>query len=333
MTIIANTQMKRTLGRSAIEVSALGLGCWAIGGLSPEGGTANGWHGVNDDESIRAIHKGLEMGINFLDTANVYGNGHSERLIARAVADRRDQVIIATKFAWTFDEVTLQGTGADTTPAGIRKSCEDSLRRLNTDYIDLFQFHHNDYPVEDAGPVRDTLEELVAEGKIRTFGWSTDFPDRARFFAESDNCVAIQFEMNVIDDAPAMVAFCDAANLAGINRGPLAMGLLTGKYSVNSTLPDEDVRGPHAPEWMKYFKDGQPNPEWMRRMEAVREILTSNGRTLAQGALAWLWARSEQTIPIPGFKTVAQVEENARAMEFGPLTAPQMQEIDTLLER
>ncbi len=334
MTIVTNAQMTRTLGRSGIKVSAVGLGCWAIGGLSPEGGNANGWYDVNDDESIRAIHKGLEMGINFLDTANVYGNGHSERIIAQALeGHRRDDVVLATKFAFTFDEVTLQGTGEDCSPEGIRKSLEGSLRRLNTDYIDLFQFHHNDFPAEEAGEVRNTLEALVVEGKIRTYGWSTDFPDRARFFAEGENCSAIQVEMNVIDDAPGIIAVCEEFNLAAINRGPLAMGLLTGKYTPNSNLPDEDVRGSYAPDWMKYFKDGKPNPEWMDRVSPVQEILKSNGRTLAQGALAWLWARSDKTLPIPGFKNVKQVEQNAGAMEFGPLTPDQILEIDQLLGR
>ena len=103
--------------------------------------------------------------------------------------------------------------------------------------------------------------------------------------------------------------------------------------TADSKLGSDDVRGDRAPDWMKYFKDGRPNPEWLKKLEAVREILTSNSRTLAQGALAWLWARSEKTIPIPGFKTVAQVEENAAAMEFGPLSAGQMREIDMLLER
>ena len=326
-----NASMKRILGRSGIEVSAIGLGCWAIGGA--DGSSASGWHGVNDDESVRAIHRGLDMGINFLDTANVYGSGHSEKVIARALQGRRDEVVLATKFAYTFDEETLKFAGMDASPAGIRKSCEESLRRLNTDYIDLFQFHANDYPVEEAGEVRDTLEALVAEGKIRAYGWSTDGADRARFFAEGENCAVVQVEMNVIDDAPEVIAVCEEFNLAAINRGPLAMGLLTGKYTVDTSLPDEDVRGPSAPAWMKYFKDGKANPEWLKLIEAVQEILTSEGRTLAQGALAWLWARSENTIPIPGFKTEAQVIQNAGAMQFGALTADQMTEIDALLER
>ncbi len=311
----------------------MGLGCWAAGGLSPAGGTASGWSGVNDAETIRAIHRGLELGVDFFDTANVYGMGHSERILGQALAGRRDQVVIATKFGHTFDETTFQGTAPDASPEGIRRSCEASLRRLNTDYIDLFQLHINGYDVDKAGDVRDTLETLVAGGKIRCYGWSTDFPDRARLFAEGPHCAAIQVEMNVMDDAPDVLEVCEQFNLAAINRGPLAMGLLTGKYTVNTSLPDEDVRGPHAPTWMKYFKDGKPNPEWLAKLAAIREILASGGRTLAQGALAWLWARSKQTIPIPGFKTAAQVEENCGAMRFGPLTAEQMAEIDALLGR
>lgn len=321
----------RPLGRSGIQVTALGLGCWAAGGA--RGGNASGWSGVEDAETIRAMQRGMELGVNFFDTANVYGNGHSEKILAQAIAGKRDQVVIATKFGYTFDEVTLEGTAPDPSPEGIRRSCEASLRRLNTDYIDVLQFHMNDYPADQAGPVRDTLEALVAEGKIRCYGWSTDFPDRARVFAEGPNCAVIQVELNVIDDAPDIIDVCEEFNLAAINRGPLAMGLLTGKYKPGSTLPDEDVRGQHAPGWMKYFKDGQPNPEWLSKLDAIREILTSEGRTLAQGALAWLWARSETTIPIPGFKTVAQVEDNAGAMRFGPLMPDQMREIDTLLER
>jgi aryl-alcohol dehydrogenase-like predicted oxidoreductase len=111
------------------------------------------------------------------------------------------------------------------------------------------------------------------------------------------------------------------------------MGLLTGKYTRVTNISADDVRGRKSPEWMKYFRDGKPNPEWMAMSDAVLEILTSQGRTVAQGALAWIWARSPQTIPIPGFRTVKQVEENARAMEFGPLTPEQMSQIEVILNR
>ncbi|KAA3657791.1 MAG: aldo/keto reductase [Chloroflexi bacterium] len=325
--------MKRKLGRSDIEISAMGMGCWAIGGPFWADETPLGWGEVDDNESIRAIHTCLDLGVNFFDTANIYGTGHSERVLARAFENRRDQVVIATKFGAVFDEETRQATGGDASSEGIRKACEDSLRRLNTDYIDLYQFHFNDHPVAEAGEVRDTLEALVKEGKIRTYGWSTDFPDRARFFAEGANCSTIQLEMNVIDENPEVIAICEEFNLAAINRGPLAMGLLTGKYKPGTKLGADDVRGTQSPEWMKYFKDGEPTPEWIDKVTVIRDILVSDGRTLAQGALAWLWARSEKTIPIPGIRTVAQAEENCKAMAFGPLKPDQIREIDTILGR
>lgn len=313
------------------EVSALGLGCWAIGGPLWAGETPLGWGEVDDNESVRAIHCALDLGVNVFDTANVYGAGHSERVLARALDGRRDEVVIVTKFNALFDEDTRQVTGSDTSPAGIRKACEESLRRLDTDYIDVYLFHENAYPVEQAQPVLDTLEALVTEGKIRTYGWSTDFPENAEFFAKGEHCAAIEVELNVLDDNPAILSICEAHDMAAINRGPLAMGLLTGKYAAGTGVSVDDVRGARSPEWMKYFVDGRTSEAYMEKVAAVREILTSNGRTLAQGALAWLWARSECNIPIPGFRTVKQVEENAKAMQFGPLTPSQVEEIDALI--
>lgn len=323
--------LKRKLGRSAIEISALGMGCWAIGGPFWSGETALGWGEVDDNESIRAIHRALDHGVNFFDTANVYGAGHSEHVLGKALTGLRTEVVIATKFNAVFDESTRQVTGADPSPEGIRKTCEDSLNRLNTDYIDLYQFHDNGFPAEEAKPVRDTLEELVEEGKIRAYGWSTDFPEGAEFFAQGEHCTAIQLQLNVFESNPEVLAICEQYDLAAINRGPLAMGMLTDKYTSASRPSDDDVRGVKSPEWMKYFKDGKPNLAFLEKRDAVRDILTSGGRTVAQGALAWLWARSPNAIPIPGFRTVAQVEENCRAMEFGPLAPDEMDEIDAIL--
>ena len=310
------------------------MGCWAIGGPFWSGETPIGWGDVDDEESIRAIHIALDLGVNLFDTANVYGAGHSERVLARAFDGRRTQVVIATKFNALFDENTRQVTSwSSTSPESIRNECEASLRRLNTDYIDLYQFHDNGYPAEKAAPIRDTLEELVKEGKIRSYGWSTDFPERAQVFAQGPKCSAVQLQLNVLDDNPDMIALCEKENLAALNRGPLAMGLLTNKYTTEIKIAANDVRGEKSPEWMKYFKDGKPNPEWAAKRDAIREILTSKGRSIAQGALAWNWARSEKTLPIPGFRTVVQVQENAGAMQFGPLTIEQMQGINKLLGR
>jgi aryl-alcohol dehydrogenase-like predicted oxidoreductase len=323
----------RVLGRSGIEVSALGMGCWAIGGPFWSGAQPLGWGEVDDDESARAVRRALDLGVTFFDTANVYGAGHSERVLGRALGADRERVVIATKWGNTFDEQTRQTGEPDTTPDGLRRALDASLTRLGTDRIDLYQLHINGLPVDEALDLVPALDGLVDDGKIRTFAWSTDDPGRAAAFAAaSPSVTAVQHDMSVLRDNLDMIAVCERDNLASINRGPLAMGLLTGKYTAESRLGADDVRG-IAPEWMSYFADGRPSPEWLARVAAVREILTSGGRTLAQGALGWLWARSDQTVPIPGCRTVAQVDENAGALAHGPLTAEQVNEIAHLLDR
>jgi len=322
--------MQRTLGRSGIEVSALGVGCWAIGGPWKFDTLEAGWGTVDDDESVRAIQAAIESGVNFFDTAANYGAGHSEQVLGQAVAGQREKVVLATKFGYGVFEDERRVSGVEASPEAIRRSCEESLRRLGTDYIDLFQFHVGDYPLEQVGEVLETLEALVTEGKIHVYGWSTDDPQRARAFATGEHCATVQNQLNIFEDNPAMLELCTSEGLASINRGPLAMGLLTGKFAEGQVLPKDDIRGV-GPEWMQYFRGGKPNPEWLRRLASIREILTSGGRTLTQGALAWIWGRSPLTVPIPGIRTVQQAEENAKAMELGPLTAEQMLEIEALL--
>jgi aryl-alcohol dehydrogenase-like predicted oxidoreductase len=292
-----------------------------------------GWGKVDEDESVRSIHRAIDEGVTFFDTADVYGAGHSERVLGRALSGKRDQVVVATKFGNTFDEQSRQITGTSASKDYVLSACESSLRRLETDYIDLYQFHTGNYDLELAAEVREVLESLAAQGKIRYYGWSTDFPERARFFAEGAHCTSVQHRMNVLEDAGEMLEVCAELDLASINRGPLAMGLLTGKYRADSVLPPDDVRGEKSPSWMKYFTDGRPNSDWLEKVDMIREILASNGRTLAQGSLAWIWARSGNSIPIPGFKTVDQVEQNSAAMAFGPLEKDQLEQIDKLLNR
>jgi aryl-alcohol dehydrogenase-like predicted oxidoreductase len=324
--------MTRTLGRSGITVSALGGGCWAIGGPFWDGEQPLGWGRVDDDESVAAVHALLAGGVTFFDTADVYGAGHSERILGRALRGVRDDVVIATKFGNRFDEDSKQIIGTNTTPDEIRGACEASLRRLGTDRIDLLQFHLNDFDPGAAAAVRDACEGLVADGLVRAYGWSTDFADRAEVFAAGEHCASVQLSLNVFEDNAAVLAVAERHDLAAVNRGPLAMGLLTGKYATGAVLDEADIRR-HNPQWLTWFSDGRATPEFLRRLDAVRDVLTSGGRTLAQGALAWLWARSPRTVPIPGFRTVEQAEQNAAAMAFGPLSAAQLREVDTLLGR
>ena len=322
--------MKRVFGKSGIEVSSIGLGCWAIGGPFYSGDTPLGWGEVDDAESTRAIMAAIDSGVTFFDTADAYGTGHSERVLGKAVTGRRSSVVIATKFGNLFNEDTKQKSGGSAEPDYVRSACEASLKRLGTDYIDLYQLHLNDYDMTDALATRDALEGLVAAGKIRAYGWSTDSAERARLFGDGKSCTATQFEMNVLNDAPELVDVCEDMNLAAILRGPLAMGLLTGKYVPGRAVGDKDVRSNNF-DWMRYFKDGKPNPEWASKLEAVREILTAGGRSLAQGAIAWLWARSSRCVPIPGIRTEKQAAENFSVLQQQPLTSEQMTQIESLI--
>jgi len=321
--------MKRTLGRSGIEVSALGLGCWAIGGPWQWLTGPGGWGEVDDAESIRAIHAALADGINFFDTAANYGTGHSERILGQALAGRRQGAVIATKFGFVVDEAgkrVTQFEHDEDVVKNVRSACEASLLRLGTDYIDLFQLHVADYPAGLAVEVREVLEALVREGRIRAYGWSTGSVESAQAFAQGEHCAAIQHDLNVIMDAPEMLALCERQNLASVNRSPLARGALTGKYSVDTVFDQDDVR---REAWsMDHFF-----VPTLGKLDTLRSILTSGNRTLAQGALAWVLTRSQKTIPIPGFRTVKQAQENARALQFGLFTPDQMAEIDTLLGR
>ncbi|MGW5474098.1 aldo/keto reductase [Streptomyces chartreusis] len=326
-------ETKRTLGRTGIEVSALGFGCWAIGGeWQSADGQPLGWGKVDDEESVRAVRRALDLGVTFFDTADTYGAGHSERVLGRALGKRRADVVVATKWGNVFDEETRTLTGADDTPEYARRALTASLRRLDTDHIDLYQLHLSDADTARAAELRDLCEEFVREGLIRAYAWSTDDPARAAVFARGEHCGAVQHMANVLQDAPEMFALCEELGLASINRSPLAMGLLTGGRRSGQALEAGDIRS-RPPEWLQGFEADGADPRWLARVDALKDVLTSGGRTLGQGALAWLWARSPHAVPIPGFRSVAQAEQNAGALEKGPLTGEQLAEVDRILER
>jgi aryl-alcohol dehydrogenase-like predicted oxidoreductase len=312
-------------------IPRLGMGCWAIGGPFYAGDVPLGWGDVDDAESIRAIHRAIELGIRFFDTASNYGAGHSEEVLGEALTDHPD-IIVATKFGFATDPATKQATGAFASSEFIRASVETSLKRLKRERIDLLQFHLNEFDPVEADAVFATLDGLRAEGKITAYGWSTDWPERAARFAGRDGFLSVQHTMNVLEPADQMIALVEQTDLISINRGPLAMGLLSGKFRPGDRLAANDVRSADL-DWLKYFRDGVVSPEFSRRLETIRDLLQTDGRTLTQGALAWLWARSPNTLPIPGFRTVKQVEENAGALEKGPLSASTMAAIDDALQR
>ncbi len=308
----------------------MGFGCWAIGGPFRLFGLPDGWGDINDDESIRAIHRAVELGVNFFDTADAYGIGHSEEVLGEAVKEMRDKVIIATKGGYVYDTQERNLVAEDTSPQYIRKALEASLTRLKTDYVDLYQIHNWTMPEQDIEPLFHELNKLKAEGKLRTYGWSTPVVEHVQAFISKTGGTVIQSKENLFSYNQELVRLCEENGLASINNGPLAMGFLSGKFSADTRFSPEDVRGA-AHEWTEYFEDGRPKQAFLTKLDGVKEILRSNGRTVAQGALAWLWAKSENNIPIPGFKTMKQAEENAAAMAFGPLSIEQVAQIEALL--
>lgn len=322
--------MRRILGTSGIETSGIGMGCWAIGGPIWLDGRPDGYGFVDDETSIKAIRQGVAMGVNFFDTSDVYGTGHSEKILGEALQGLRDKVVIGTKFGYTYNEEIRHITGKYVSPPYIHWALEQSLRRLQTDYIDLYTIHVGSLSDEQMPIVMDTLDRLREKGLIREYCWSTSDIRCAEYFANHSKGVALMHTLNIFHCPDQLLQLCDKNNLASINIFPLAMGMLSGKYNVNTQMSTEEVRG-SGHSWVKYFQDGKPKQEYLDKLSDLREILTSQGRTLVQGALAWIWAKREYTIPIPGFKTVEQVVENARAMEFGPLTNAQMSEIEVII--
>ena len=322
--------MKRTLGKSGLEVSALGMGCWAIGGPWEWAQPGHdrypaGWGQIDDEESIRAIHTALDAGVNFFDTAANYGAGHSERVLGRALEGKRHEVVIATKFGHIIneEEKTVYGDDDQIIP-NVRKDVENSLRRLRTDYIDIYQLHAGDYDAELALELREILEDLVTQGKIRWYGWSTDLFDRAQVFAEGEHCTSIQFRLNAIFDNPEMRQLCADHHLAGINKDPLLKGILTGKFTTQSKFPENDIRS-------RGDLGDEEGARLLKTVEALREVFTSGGRSMAQGALAYIWGLGEGMVPIPGFKTVQQVKDNAGAMGIGPLDQDQVEQVRAIV--
>jgi aryl-alcohol dehydrogenase-like predicted oxidoreductase len=323
---------KRKIPKLNVETSALGVGTWAIGGpFTGSDGRAHGWGDVNPEESIKALKRAFELGVRVFDTADVYGCGHSEELIGKTLKDHRDEIIIITKFGEVFDSKTKRQLGEEGSPKYVRKAVEGSLKRLKTDYIDIYLLHIWGYPIDKAAETMNALEDLVSEGIIRGYGWSTDSTSRASAYADRKHYVAVESELNIFRVTSEIISLCEKKQLANINRTPLAMGLLSGKYTPQAPrLPENDIRTA-TPDWLVYFKNGKATPEFTKKLEQVKEILTEDGRTLVQGAIGWIWAKSPMTIPIPGFKTVKQVEENAKALEYGPLKPSQMKAIDEIL--
>ncbi len=313
------------------SVPALGLGAWPIGGHFTFEGMAGGYGDVDESQAIRAIQAAVDAGIRFFDTAQIYGAGHSEILLGRALRGRND-VRIATKVGHRMDRQRRDVTGVTLDPAEIEISLEASLHRLGRDRIDLVHLHVGDAPFEAAERIFDRLDLWVAQGRLGAWGWSTDDPARAAFLPGRPNFRCVQLGSNVFDPNLAGLDVVRDAGRIAVIRSPLARGLLGGRHSAATRFDPQDIRAQSFP-WLTWFQDGRIAPAALAKLEAVQELLRVGGRSLTQGAIGWLWAKCPVSLPIPGFKSAAQVIDLAGALDRGPLPADVMDEIEAALGR
>lgn len=296
----------RTLGSSGVEVSAIGLGCM---GMSDFYGPAD------EAESINTIHHALAIGLNFLDTANVYGQGHNEKLVGRAIADRREQAFIATKFGIAGAKLKPEGGLAiqiDGRPEYVKSACEESLQRLGIDCIDLYYQHRVDPNV----PIEDTvgaMAELVAEGKVRFLGLSeaSADPELIRRASAVHPIAALQSEYSLWtrDPEPEVLPVCQELNIAFVPYSPLGRGFLTGTITSTEGMGDRDFRKSNP-----RFQPGNIEHN-LELTETIKRMAADKGCTAPQLALAWLLAQGEQILPIPGTRRIRNLDNNAGAVD------------------
>jgi aryl-alcohol dehydrogenase-like predicted oxidoreductase len=314
----------RKLGYSDLHITTVGLGTWAIGG----GGWAFGWGPQDDADSIAAIHRALDLGINWIDTAAVYGMGHSEEVVGLAIAGRRDEVIIATKCSRVWDPGQTMPYGR-LKAESVRREAEASLRRLNIEAIDLYQIHWPN-PDEDSEEGWGAIADLIREGKVR-YGGVCNFNVAQLKRVQAIHPVASlqpPYSMLVRGVENELLPYCAANNIGVVAYSPMQAGLLTGTFTREraAQLPDDDwrKRNPH-------FQEPQLSAN-LELVEGLRPIAGRNGRTVAQLAIAWVLRRPEVTAAIIGARRPSQIEETVAAADWG-LSAEDIAEIDTLLKR
>lgn len=295
---------KRQLGFTDLHLTTIGLGTWAIGG----GGWEFGWGDQDDAESIATIHRALDLGMNWLDTAAVYGLGRSEAVIGRALQGRRDQVIVATKCGLRWDD---QGNvHRSSQPDSLREELENSLRRLQTDTIDLYQIHWPDEntPLEESWA---TLASFVQEGKVRYLGVSNFSVEQIKICQSIHPVASVQPPYSLLrrEIEADLLPYCAEHNIGVVAYSPMESGLLTGSFDIDSKDPDD---------WRRREARFQ-EPQLSRNLafvDALRPIAERTGHTVAHLAVAWTLRKPVVTAAIVGARTVSQVERTMRAADY-----------------
>jgi aryl-alcohol dehydrogenase-like predicted oxidoreductase len=304
---------RRALGSQGLEVSAEGLGCMGMTWV----------YGAGDEQSgLETIHRALELGVTFLDTAEIYGPHTNEELVGRAIAGRRDEVELATKFGFAIDPDDPRRRGVDGSPENVRRACDGSLQRLGTDHIDLYYQHR----IDPAVPIEETvgaMGELVEAGKVRYIGLSEASADTIRRAHAVHPVTAVQSEYSLWtrDPEDEVLPTLRELGIGLVAYSPLGRGFLTGAIRSLDDLPEDDWRRTNP----RFQEDALR--ENLRLADRVAEIATQIGATAAQVALAWVLAKGEDIVPIPGTKSPERVEENAAAVDL-QLSEEQIAELD-----
>ncbi|MFC4454058.1 aldo/keto reductase [Deinococcus sonorensis] len=308
----------RRLGKTGYQVSTISFGGWAIGGT---------WGEVNDQDSLAALHRALDLGINFFDTADVYGDGHSEQLLARLRQERQEPFYVATKAGRRLDPHEAGGY----TRSNLRAFIERSRQNLQMDTLDLLQLHCPPPEVYDRQEVYDALDSFVQEGLLRAYGVSVETVEEALHAIAHPGVATVQIIFNAFRLKPAEQVFAAAreADVGLLARVPLASGLLTGKLRPDSTFAADDHRSFNRHG--EAFDRGETfsGVDYATGLQAVERLrpLVPSGATLAQLALRWILMFPEVSCAIPGARTPQQVEANAAAADLPPLSEAQMQAV------
>ena len=315
----------RELGRTGWKISTIGFGAWAIGG--------DAWGQTQDEQSLRTLHRAVDMGVNFVDTADVYGDGHSERLIARLRKERSEPIIVATKAGRRLNPHVAAGYNR----ANLTAFVERSLRNLETDALDLLQLHCPPSEVYDMPEVFDALDRLVQDGKLRFYGVSVERVDEALKAIQYPNVQSVQIIFNMFRLKPAEMFFPAAREkkVGIIARVPLASGLLAGKLRPDTQFSAQDHR--NFNRHGEAFDQGETfsGVDYATGLQAVEELrpLVPKGASMAQFALRWIVQFPEVTTAIPGAKSPQQVADNVAAASLAPLDEATMRRVREIYDQ